>query len=135
MGNSNQTVLVLEDDPSSRFVLNAVLDSAGFTVLESCRATEAIEICRSHPAPIHLLLSDVVLRGDGGPEIVRELQALQPGMAILFVSGYPLEVLEHRGMLEPEDTAATRRGFLQKPFTAQSLLAAIRGLLGAGPAE
>ncbi len=129
MGNLNQSVLVLEDDPSSRFVLNAVLESAGFKVLESSRATDAIEICRSHPEPIHLLLSDVVLRGDGGPEIVRELQALQPGMAILFVSGYPLEVLEHRGMLEPADIAAPRRGFLQKPFTAQTLLTVIRGLL------
>jgi CheY-like chemotaxis protein len=122
--------LVLEDDESSRFVLRLILERAGFKVLESAQAAEAIDICRSHPGLIAIMVSDVVLRGNDGVETVRQAQTLQPEMAILFVSGYPLEFLNTRGLLDPLDMPARNRAFLQKPFTAQAFLSAIRQLIG-----
>ena len=127
---SSQTVLVLEDDASSRFVLNELLERGGFKVLFSSSVNEAIHLCRTHPNEIELLIADVVLRGDGGPEGVRALKLLQPDMAILFISGYPLELLEHRGLLEKVNRPDERTDFLQKPFTAQALLNAVRRLIG-----
>ena len=129
MAGTAQTSLVLEDDETSRFVLRTILEHAGFEVLVSSQAAEAIDMCRLHPGSITIMVSDVVLRGSGGPDTVRQIQALQPDMAILFVSGYPLEDLENRGLLLPPPFAKNR-AYLQKPFTAQSLLTAIRQLIG-----
>ena len=121
---------MLEDDASSRFVLNEILERGGYKVLSSASLNDAINICRTHPNAIELLIADVVLRGDGGPEGVRELKHLQPAMAILFISGYPLELLENRGLLEKITRLEERTEFLQKPFTAQALLNAVRRLIG-----
>ena len=124
-----QISLVLEDDEGSRFVLRAILEQAGFKVLECAQAAEAIDICQIYPASIVIMVSDVVLRGRGGPETIRQIHALRPDMPILFVSGYPLDILENRGLLDPLDMAAKNRAFLQKPFTAQALLGVIRLLM------
>ena len=129
MTDTAQTSLVLEDDETSRFVLRTILEHAGFKVLVSSQTAEAVEMCRLQPGSISIMVSDVVLRGSGGPDTVRQIQALQPDMAILFVSGYPLEDLENRGLLLPP-LFAKNRSYLQKPFTAQSLLTAIRQLIG-----
>lgn len=126
---SVQTVLVLEDDESSRFVLREILEHDGFSVLSSAGLNDAVEICRGHPEPITLLVCDVVLRGPGGPEGIRQLRQLRPGMAILFVSGYPLEQLENRGMVDRVDQPGERTDFLQKPFTAKALLGTVHRLI------
>jgi len=120
--------LVLEDDESSRFVLRAILEHGGFTVLESAEPAAAIEICRTHPDPLTIVVSDGFLRVRGGPDTVRQMKELQPGMAILFVSGYPLDQLANRGFGAP-DLAGGPSNFLQKPFTAQTLLNTIRELI------
>jgi two-component system, cell cycle sensor histidine kinase and response regulator CckA len=126
----SQTILVLEDDAPSRFVLNEILERGGYKVLSSASLSEAISVCRTHRDRIELLIADVVLRGDGGSEGVRELKFLQPAMAILFLSGYPLELLENRGLVEKINRPGERTEFLQKPFTAQALLNAVRRLIG-----
>jgi len=125
--DATQTVLVLDDDESSRFVLRAILERAAITVLDASHAAGAVDICESHPQPICLVVVDVILRGSGGPETVKKLKALRPEMAILFVSGYPLEHLEERGLIEQ---AIANGEFLQKPFTPQVFLRAVRNLIG-----
>jgi two-component system, cell cycle sensor histidine kinase and response regulator CckA len=122
-----QTILVLENDDSSRFVLRTVLERAGLTVLDTSHAAGAIEICRSHPEPIALLIADVVLREPTGPETIHDIRTLRPAMPILFVSGYPLEYLDNRGLVgEPGNQAGA--SFLQKPFTVEVLLGMVRNL-------
>lgn len=126
---SVQTVLVLEDDESSRFVLREILEHGGFTVLSSTGLNDAVEVCRTHSEGINLLVCDVVLRGPGGPEGIRQLRQLRPDMAILFVSGYPLEQLENRGMVEGVNRPPGRTDFLQKPFSAKDLLRTVHRLI------
>jgi CheY-like chemotaxis protein len=125
-----RTVLVLEDDEPSRFVIRSFLERTGFAVLESVDGPGAIEICRTHPKPISLMVADVVLRGPQGPETVRSIKELQPEMAMLFISGYSLEQIEHRGLVDLKELRSDKVGFLQKPFTSQALLAAVRKLIG-----
>ena len=125
----NHTVLVLEDDDSSRFVLREILARHGYGVLDTHSSVGAVEICRSHPESICLMIADVVLRGTGGPETIRQIKELRPNMPILFVSGYSLEYLDNRGMIDRQDLAVAGTDFLQKPFTAQTLLEAARNLI------
>jgi len=126
--DATQTVLVLDDDDSSRFVLRAILERAAIAVLDASHAAGAVEICRSHPQAISLMVADVVLRGPGGPGAVAEIRGLRPEMAILFVSGYPLEHLEGRGLIDGQEIGAEE--FLQKPFTPQAFMSAVRNLIG-----
>ena len=132
MDFSGNTALILEDNETGRFVLRAILEHYGFTVVESATAPGAIEISNQHQGAIHLLIADVVLRTVGGMEVVRELKRQRPDMALLFVSGYPLEQLLNRGLIEPGFFTATGATFLQKPFAASTLMQAIEKLLG-GP--
>jgi CheY-like chemotaxis protein len=126
---SAKTVLVLEDDESSRFVLREILEHDGFAVLSSAGVNDAVEVCQTHPEPIAILVCDVVLRGPGGPEGIRQLKQLRPDMSILFISGYPLEQLENRGMVEKVDRPGERTDFLQKPFSAKALLKTVHSLI------
>jgi two-component system cell cycle sensor histidine kinase/response regulator CckA len=127
----SQTVLVLEDDESSCFVLRAIMEEGGFKVVESIQPTDAINICSIYPEAIAVTICDVLLRESHGPKTVRELKTLRPNMAVLFVSGYPLELLQDRGMLDSRDLAENRTDFLQKPFTAQTILSVVRELITA----
>jgi two-component system cell cycle sensor histidine kinase/response regulator CckA len=132
MSTLAQTVLVLEDDVSSRFVFRTILERGGFTVLDTSYAAGAIEICRDYPKSIDLMIADVVLRGPTGPEAVHDIRALRPAMPILFVSGYPLEYLDNRGMVGEQGFPA-KASFLQKPFTVEVLLGMVRGLISLHP--
>jgi FixJ family two-component response regulator len=77
------------------------------------------------------LVSDIVLRGERGPEGLSRLRDFQPGLAILLVSGYPLEELANRGMIDMAVLSNDTTAFLQKPFTAQAFMCAVRDLIGA----
>ena len=123
------TILVLEDDESSRFVLRTVLESAGFSVLESMAPEAAIAICEDHQGPLQLMVADVVLRRPQGPETVTRIRELRPGLPILFISGYPLRELENRGLLDQLMIGERNARFLRKPFTAALLLTAVRQLI------
>jgi len=102
----------------------------GIEVFESGGLHDAIETCKSHPNQITLLVSDTVLRGESGPEGLSQLRDLQPGIAVLLVSGYPLEQLKNRGMVDKEVMSNEKIAFLQKPFTAQTFLCVVRDLIG-----
>jgi DNA-binding NtrC family response regulator len=129
MQGSQQVALVLDDDASSRFVFRHMLEREGFAVIESGRLGDAIESCRSHPGPITLWIADVVLRGENGSEGLSQLRGLLPGLAVLFVSGYPLEELQSRGMIDQDVLWNEKIAFLQKPFTIQTFRAVVRDLI------
>lgn len=123
---------MLDDDQSSRFVLRAVMEGDGFVVWECENTAGAIEICRVPQRPISMLISDVVLREAGAPETIRLLKLLQPGMAILFISGYPLRQLQNSGAIEQREIIGDRTAFLQKPFASKELLRVVHKLIAAG---
>jgi len=121
-------VLILDDFDQSRFVIRAVLEGAGYSVMEATNETEALAACEQMEQPLDLLISDVLLREAYGTEIAIRIAALRPQMPILFISGYSVEDLTDRGLLEANQSAA-KIAFLQKPFDPEQLLIKVRGLI------
>ncbi len=115
-------VLVAEDDPQVREVIERALASRGFNVRAAASGAEALSLAAAWNADIDLLVTDVVMPGMSGRELATELLRLRPETRVLFVSGYTDDELLRRGI---ERGAA----FLHKPFTTSSLLDAIRLLL------
>lgn len=122
------TVLLLEDNDTSRFVIHTVLEDKGYRVIDATNAEEALAVCREHGSEIAILVADAILRDTNGPAVARRMSALLPGVPILFISGYPREQLIHRGLLEPGDFPDRRTAFLQKPFLPRVLLNQIHQL-------
>ena len=107
-----------------RDFISLVLKAAGFKVLEASNGLEALVLQRSHPGPIQMLLSDVVMPAMGGEDLADALRLERPGIRVLFVSGYAA----HGGITE---RLGTDTAFLKKPFTGGALLGTVRELLAA----
>ena len=121
----SETILVVEDDDSLRAVVRTILRRAGYTAVEAQNGGEALLVCEEHPAPIHLLLTDIVMPRMNGPRLAERLANLRPQMRVMFMSGSD-EALELHGLIE------AGAAFLRKPITPDSLLRKVRGVLDAG---
>ncbi len=121
-------ILILDDFDQARFVIRAVLEGASYSVLEAANETEALAACEQTEQPVDLLISDVLLREAYGTEIAIRIAALRPQMPILFISGYSVEDLADRGLLEANQSAA-KIAFLQKPFDPEQLPTKVRELI------
>jgi len=120
---ASETILLVEDEKSLREMVREILEEGGYSVLEGGSPEEALAAARSHPGPIHLMLTDVVMPRMGGRDLAVELAALRPGLRVLYMSGYTDNAIVHHGVLDPGTH------FLQKPFTADALLRKARAVL------
>ncbi|MGH3071909.1 MAG: ATP-binding protein [Gaiellaceae bacterium] len=120
-GRGDETILLIEDDDAVREIARRLLVGTGYTVIEARYGSEALELASDDRA-IDLVLSDVVMPGLSGPEVVARLQARRPGLAALFMSGYAPESEGPLGGAE----------LVRKPFTAAQLLDAVRSALDLG---
>src|ERR1019366_1263251 len=91
-----------------------ILTTRGYNVLEATRGEEAIHLARTHEGPVDLALVDVVMPEMSGPDLIRQIEPLRPGMRVLYISGYTEEAMVHHGI--PESGA-----FLRKPFLPDAL--------------
>lgn len=121
-----ETILVAEDQAEVRTLARAILYRHGYTVIEAANGTEAMEAIRRHDRPIDLLLTDIVMPDMTGPELVARSEFAARGIKVLYTSGYADEAVTRSGVMEPG------AAFIQKPYTAPSLLACIRAVLDAG---
>jgi CheY-like chemotaxis protein len=119
-----ETILLAEDDEAVRGIAVLALSRAGYEVLAADGGPMALELARRHPGTIHLLVTDVVMRGMGGRQLAEELRGVRPGTPTLFVSGYTENAIVHHGVLDPE------MAFLPKPFTPTALVRKVREVLG-----
>jgi signal transduction histidine kinase len=122
-----ETVLLVEDDPQVRALMVAALQSCGYTVLEAPHGPAAVELAARHPAPIHLLVTDVVLPGLSGRAVAQRVAGRHPGLAVLYVSGYTDHAALQQGLPDRD------RALLQKPFTPLGLARKVRQVLDAPP--
>jgi PAS domain S-box-containing protein len=120
-----ETVLLVEDEASLRGVMCETLRGAGYRVLESGTAEDALAAAAAHDGAIHLLLTDVVMPGASGEALEAQLRPARPGIRVVFMSGYTDDAISRHGVLEPG------RHFLQKPFAADVLLREVRRALDA----
>jgi two-component system cell cycle sensor histidine kinase/response regulator CckA len=116
MPGSEGTILVVDDDRSVLGILDQALRTAGYRVLMADSGRSAIDVYQNAGEPIHLLLTDVIMPDLTGPVVAERLRRHQPGLQVLFISGFHDADLVQRFV--------TSRGFtlLPKPFTIEALL-------------
>ncbi|HWB69617.1 MAG TPA: ATP-binding protein [Solirubrobacterales bacterium] len=123
-GGAGESILVVEDEPDVRRMAERILSEAGYSVMSTDSAAEALELCRRPDLKVDVLLSDVIMPGMLGTELADSFKALCPDAGILFMSGYSHEVLAPEALAENRDVA-----FIEKPFNVGKLLRTVRGLL------
>ena len=121
----SESVLVVEDDTVMREITVKLLQDGGYRVVHAKDAEEALRIIAAHSPEIDLLLTDVVLTGKSGAELVKQAKEGDPKLRSLFMSGYTADLVERQGVLMQEAF------FLEKPFTRRSLLMKVHAVLHA----
>ena len=120
-----ETVLLVEDDDGVRAYSSGVLRELGYQVIEAPDAASALAALSDYPQ-IELLFTDVVLPGGlHGHKLAEEVRARQPGVRVLFTSGYTRNAIVHNGRLDPGVQLIT------KPFTYEELAERVRRVLDA----
>ncbi len=120
-----ETILLTEDDPAILRVAQIMLERQGYTVLAASTPGGAVALALQHPGQVDLLITDVIMPEMNGRELANRLQATQPRLKCLFVSGYTADVIARHGVLDEG------LHFLAKPFTAQDLALKVRQALNA----
>jgi PAS domain S-box-containing protein len=122
-GSQNETILVVEDDEDVRNYAIEGLRELGYSVLEAHDARAAADLLKYSGKSVDLLLTDVIMPGMTGRDLGELARIYQPGLRILYMSGYPRDVIMQDGRLE------TGIELLPKPFTYQALGARVRDML------
>lgn len=121
--SGNTTVLVVEDEDSVRTMVREVLTLWGYSVLEATSGESAMKLIDQHHAAISLVLTDVVMSGMSGVNLVQHIQEKYPALKVLFMSGYIADASQAVGVVSQLDN------FISKPFTPLTLVKAIQGVL------
>lgn len=125
LADGAETILLVEDDPAVRELIERILASAGYRTLAAADGRQALALALRHPA-IDLLLTDVIMPGMNGRHLADQLTALIPGLPVVFTSAHTRGILATQGH---DSTTA----FLDKPFTATTLTRKIRDTLDQAP--
>ncbi|HEY7601893.1 MAG TPA: PAS domain S-box protein [Methylomirabilota bacterium] len=118
-----ETVLFVEDEVALRDLMHRVLTKGGYTVLAAGDGLEALALVEGHPGRIDVVVTDVVMPRMSGPELATRLRARDPGIRLLYVSGYTADQLRSQTDLGADAT------LLAKPFTSDGLLRKLREVL------
>ena len=122
-GRRDETILVVEDDDDVRLYTVESLRELGYRVLEAHDGPSALRLLERQDAPIHLLLTDVVMPAMNGRELADQARQRQPALRVLFTTGYARNAALHAGRLDPGVD------LLPKPFTFAALAAKVRAAL------
>jgi len=121
---NNRTILLVEDEGPVRRLVARILGARDYRVLEAGHGEEALAISEGFAGEIHLLVTDIMMPIMNGQELATRLSALRPGMAVLFISGYPGKHVP--GSLEQNALV----DYLAKPFKVDALIEKVKALLG-----
>jgi len=116
-----ETILFAEDEPRIRKVVVEILERAGYKAISAGDGREAVRLLRDQKEPVHLVLLDVVMPELGGPDAWEQMRALQPGLRVIFTTGYADD--RYLARLPP------RAEVIGKPFRPDELLKRIRAKL------
>ncbi len=117
-----ETILIVEDDPTTRAALVDGVEALNYQVLEAGDGREALDICQAHEGRISLVLSDLIMPEMGGIALLEELQQLYPEIKMVMLSGHPLDAIRE---VHPDGIAE----WLQKPINLDELAKALRRAL------
>jgi PAS domain S-box-containing protein len=119
----SESILLVEDEPEVRSLIERVLSGQGYRVCTASRPSEAIRIASQADAQFDLLVTDVIMPGMDGRELARRLLSDRPTLPVIFLSGYSADAIGRHGVLDP-GTA-----FLEKPFRPDALVEKVREAL------
>ncbi len=123
----NETILLVEDEPTVRDVAKRILEKHGYRVLEASDGDTALRLAKEYPDRIDLLLTDVVMPGCSGTELAARLRPARPFTRVLFMSGYTDDAVVRHGVLASESS------FIQKPLSVVELTQKVREVLEQAP--
>jgi len=118
-----ETILVVEDDPDLRFLMEEALRDYGYTVITACDGTEGLQLFEQHADSIALVISDLVTPRMMGKEFYDKVQSIRDKTRFLFVSGYQANQISQNFVLDKGFA------FLQKPFDLDELATKVHDLL------
>jgi nitrogen-specific signal transduction histidine kinase/ActR/RegA family two-component response regulator len=119
-----QTILLIEEAKYLRALARRILGMEGYHVLEASRLDEAVALCKRHEGVIGLMITDVVMPEMMGREMAARIARVQPGIRVLFTTGFADDAMRSRG------TLASGNVFIAKPFTPGALIQKVREVLG-----
>ncbi|HQK86984.1 MAG TPA: ATP-binding protein, partial [Acidobacteriota bacterium] len=122
-GPGSARLLVVEDEAMVRKMVCDILRAHGYRVLEAAGSDEALALMAAETEPVDLVLTDVIMPRMNGRELYERILRMQPGVRVLYMSGYPAEVIAEQGLVR--ETIH----FLQKPFSVRTFLKTLRGIL------
>ena len=123
------TILVVDDEPEVRKLVGAMVSRQGYNVLTADSGDHAMTLVKNQKRQIDLLLTDVVAPGMSGPMLADKLVEQQPGLRVLFMSGYDNTQVVQRYVIEKG------HALLHKPFTIEQLARKVIEVLAGKPAE
>jgi two-component system cell cycle sensor histidine kinase/response regulator CckA len=123
--SGEETVLLVEDEPSVRLLAETILSRLGYKVLTADSGAMAIQIWKERAGKVDILLTDVIMPQMSGGDLAEKLREMNPRLKILFMSGYTDDMLAGHGVLGGETQ------LVQKPFTAEALGRKLRDVLDA----
>ena len=123
VSGGEETILLVEDEPSILAMARALLEQKGYRVLAARTPHEALALASGYQGEIHLLLTDVIMKQMNGRDLARELSAQRSGVKCLYMSGYTADVIGHHGVMEDDVR------FIAKPFKSSELAAKVREAL------
>ncbi len=121
--NEPQTILVIDDEESIRGLIRAVMEKAGYTVLEAGDGDTGLEMSRSHH--VDLIITDLIMPGKEGIETISELRKEQPHLKIIAISG----AVDSATYLHMADHLGADETF-GKPFHVNDMVETVGRLLG-----
>jgi CheY-like chemotaxis protein len=126
--HGSEAILVVEDSTQLRTLIREVLELYGYRVLDAPSGAAALEVVSQPGTHVDLLLTDVIMPGMNGRELADTLTAKQPGLKVVFASGYTADALTRYGVEQGS-------GYLQKPFSPKVLAMKVREVLDSRPSS
>ncbi len=118
-----ETVLLAEDETAVREFTRELLEENGYTVIEAIDGQDAVNRFKENEDKIQFVLLDVIMPNKNGKEVYDEIKQIRPGIKVLFMSGYPADIIHKHGIIEKEFA------YIEKPASPTKLLQKIREVL------
>ncbi|MFN3821570.1 MAG: response regulator, partial [bacterium] len=119
----NYTILIVDDEPMVLEVAARILRLTGYQVLTASDGNNALETLKTHPEPIHLIISDLQMPGLGGRELAQQVAQLRPDISIAFSSGFSPSLEPTKQIIAPEAP------LIPKPYRARELAEFVKNIL------
>jgi DNA-binding response OmpR family regulator len=118
------SILIVEDEQELRSLFSLILEMEGFSVLQAEDGEKGLEILRTHPGSIRMMITDLNLPKIGGVDLINQARALNPAVKIVGTSGMSGAAVREMVMKAGADD------FIPKPFQAKDAIRKLKAMLG-----